>query len=204
MGEGSNGGTITYPSSVRDPLNTVFAIIKLLMLKENGLYELWCKKAGIKYKENFTLCDVMESLPKYTTTGVSEPRALLKIKTKDHAKLKAAFQKEFEADWKKKQAELTKKYGITSYEAIITNGTKERRDVKDYSESGKGGFKILFKDKDNNALAYIWMRGSGTEPVFRILCDVKGDNPDMEKALLEWETELLGRADKYERKENSY
>ena len=196
LGEGSNGGTITYPSSVRDPLNTVFAIIKLLMLKENGLYELWCKKAGIKYKEDFTLCDVMESLPKYTTTGVSEPRALLKIKTKDHAKLKAAFQKEFESDWKTKQAELTKKYGITSYEAIITNGTKEQRDVKDYSLSGKGGLKILFKDKDNNALAYIWMRGSGTEPVFRILCDVKGANPDMEKALLAWETELLRRADK--------
>ena len=196
LGEGSNGGTITYPSSVRDPLNTVFAIIKLLMLKENGLYELWCKKAGIKYKENFTLCDVMESLPKYTTTGVSEPRALLKIKAKDHAKLKAAFQKEFESDWNKKLPEFEKKFDIAKYEAIITNGTKETRDVKDYSLSGKGGLKVLFKDKDDNALAYIWMRGSGTEPVFRILCDVKGDNPEMEKALLEWETELLGLADK--------
>ena len=29
-GEGSNGGTITYPSAVRDPLNTIFAINKLL------------------------------------------------------------------------------------------------------------------------------------------------------------------------------
>lgn len=40
------------------------------------------------------------------------------------------------------------------------------------------------------------MRGSGTEPVFRILCDVKGDKPTMEAELLQWETELLLQADK--------
>ena len=40
------------------------------------------------------------------------------------------------------------------------------------------------------------MRGSGTEPVFRIMCDVKGDNAEMEKALLEWETDLIKKADK--------
>ena len=40
------------------------------------------------------------------------------------------------------------------------------------------------------------MRGSGTEPVFRIMCDVKGDNPQMEKELLQWLTEMLELADK--------
>ena len=40
------------------------------------------------------------------------------------------------------------------------------------------------------------MRGSGTEPVFRIMCDVKGNNPEMEKELLEWETTLIRAADK--------
>ena len=79
---------------------------------------------------------------------------------------------------------------------VITKGTKETRNVKDFSESGKGGLKILFKDKDSKPIAFIWMRGSGTEPVFRIMCDVKGDKPDMEKALLEWETELIKKADK--------
>ena len=39
------------------------------------------------------------------------------------------------------------------------------------------------------------MRGSGTEPVFRILCDVRGSNKQMEEALLAWETELLEKAD---------
>ena len=195
LGEGSNGGTITYPSSVRDPLNTVFAIIKLLMMREDGLFEIWCKKAGIEYKPDFTLTDVLSTLPVYTTTGVSEDRAILKVKNTDHAKLKAAFQKVFEADWEKKKDDLKKKYGICSYEAVITNGTKETRDVKDYSLSGKGGLKIIFKDDAGTPVAFIWMRGSGTEPVFRIMCDVSGDNAEEEKALLAWETELIVKSD---------
>jgi phosphoglucomutase len=195
LGEGSNGGTITYPAAVRDPLNTIFALLKLLMMREGGLYELWCKKAGLKYKEDYTLTDIIESLPKYTTTGVSEPRAVLKVKTTDHAKLKAAFQKAFEADWKQRADQLKKDYGICSYEAVITKGTVETRGVKDWSESGKGGLKIIFKDEAGSPLAFIWMRGSGTEPVFRIMCDVRGDNAEEEKALLAWETELLGKAD---------
>ena len=195
LGEGSNGGTITHPSSVRDPLNTVFALLKLLTIREDGLYELWCKKSGNNFKPDFTLTDILESLPAYTTTGVSEPRAVLKVKTTDHEKLKASFQKVFEKDWKEKKADLEKKFGITSYEAIIPNGTKESRDVKDFSLSKKGGLKILFKDKNDQPLAFIWMRGSGTEPVFRIMCDVKGNKPEEEKELLEWETKLIKEAD---------
>jgi phosphoglucomutase len=40
----------------------------------------------------------------------------------------------------------------------------------------------------------MWMRGSGTEPVFRVLCDVKGYNPQFEAMLLEAETGMLGEA----------
>lgn len=196
LGEGSNGGTITYPSSVRDPLNTIFAIIKLLKMKENGLFQMWCEKSKIPYKEDFTLSDIIKTLPIYTTTGVSEERAILKIKNTDHSKLKANFQQVLEKEWKEKKSELNKKYGISSYSAIITNGTKEKIDVKDFSLSEKGGLKILFKDSQENPLAFIWMRGSGTEAVFRIMCDVKGDNPQMEKELLEWERQLIEKADK--------
>ena len=196
LGEGSNGGTITYPSSVRDPLNTIFAIIKLLLLRENGLYKLWCDKKNIPFNPDYTLTDILDSLPVYTTTGVSEPRAILKVKTMDHALLKKNFQKVFEEQWKEKVVELNKNYGISSYECVITNGTKETRNVIDYSLSGKGGLKILFKDKTGKALAYIWMRGSGTEPVFRVMCDVKGNNPEEEKALLNWEREMIEKADK--------
>lgn len=195
LGEGSNGGTITYPSSVRDPLNTIFAIIKLLLMRENGLFEMWCNKCGIKYNPDYTLTDILETLPKYTTTGVSEPRAVLHVNNTNHSELKAKFQEIFEKEWDAKKSELSKKYGITSWECNITNGTKESKNTKDFSLSGKGGLKVLFKDKDNNSVAFIWMRGSGTEPVFRVMCDVKGDNPEMEKELLAWETEMIEKAD---------
>lgn len=195
LGEGSNGGTITYPSSVRDPMNTIFAIIKLLAIRENGLFQIWCRKADIEYNPNFTLTDVLETLPKYTTTGVSEPRAITHVKTTDHAVLKANFQKVFLDEWNKKQPELVRKFNICSWEAVITNGTKETRDVRDFSLSGKGGLKIIFKDTGDRPIAFIWMRGSGTEPVFRIMCDVKGQKPQVEKDLLKWETEMLEKAD---------
>ncbi len=190
LGEGSNGGTITYPASVRDPLNTIFAILKLLTMRGGGLYELWCKKSGHEYKDDYTLTDILDSLPKYTTTGVSEPRAVLKVTSLDHAQLKRDFQKKFEAEWEK--CPFKEKYGLDSYRSVITNGTKERYDVADWGESGKGGLKIQFLNKEKEPVAFIWMRGSGTEPVFRIMCDVRGSNSQMEKDLLKWETELLG------------
>lgn len=196
LGEGSNGGTITYPSSVRDPLNTIFAILKILVLKEEGLFKLWCDKSGQTYNPDFTLTDILNSLPKYTTTGVSEPRAVLHVTTTDHAQLKSKFQTIFENSFISKKDELNKKFNISSWEARITNGTEETCNVTDFSLSKKGGLKIVFKDTKDNPIAFIWMRGSGTEPVFRVMCDVKGDKPEMEESLLKWETELIQQADK--------
>nr|WP_318706385.1 phosphoglucomutase [uncultured Treponema sp.] len=202
LGEGSNGGTITYPSSVRDPINTIFAFVKLLTIKDTpegkGLFHIWCQLSGQedKYKDDFTLSDVLETLPVYTTTGVSESRAILKISTMDHAKLKGNFQKVFENSFKNGADGLLKKYGISSYKCILTNATTEKVDAKDFSESGKGGLKIQLFENSDKPSAFIWMRGSGTEPVFRIMCDVKGNNPDKEKDLLAWETKMLFEADK--------
>ena len=193
FGEGSNGGTITHPSSVRDPLNTVFAIIKLLSIKK--LYKNWCDLTGAFYSDDFSLTDILDTLPKYTTTGVSESRAVLHIATKDHSLLKSRFQNVFQNEWTLKKDELYEKYKILYWECVITNGTKETRRVTDFSKSGRGGLKIVFYDEENIPVAFIWMRGSGTEPVFRILCDVKGDNPEMERFLLQWETQMLTVAD---------
>lgn len=195
LGEGSNGGTITYPASVRDPLNTVMALAKFLAVKE--AWELWTKARGIPFKSDYTLDDILDSLPKYTTTGVSEKRAILKIKTSDHAALKKNFQKVFEDSFKKDSEGLLKKYGIDSWKASLTNGTKEKLGAADFSKSEKGGLKILFYEKNSSApSSFIWMRGSGTEPVFRIMCDVKGKDAKKEKELLAWETKMLAQADK--------
>ncbi|MBR7064677.1 MAG: phosphoglucomutase, partial [Treponema sp.] len=80
-GEGSNGGSITHPSSVRDPLATLFSIIKLLCI--DGLYLTWCEKIKQKFTEDFTVSDIVNTIPKYTTTQTQELEALLSIKTQD-------------------------------------------------------------------------------------------------------------------------
>ncbi|PIE97606.1 MAG: phosphoglucomutase [Treponema sp.] len=200
LGEGSNGGNITYPSSVRDPLNTVFAILKILLLdskSKTSLFKLWCKASGQQknYKNNFTLSDVMKTLPEYTTTPTQEKRALLKIKTNDHGKLKAMYKSVFEKEWSLKQKELNKKYGICTYKVMATNGVKQIEGLDDFSLSGRGGLKIQFYDKGNAPVGFIWMRGSGTEPVFRVMADIKGDNIEAETELVLWQGKMVAEAD---------
>ncbi len=195
LGEGSNGGNITYPSSVRDPLSSVFALIKLLAIKE--LSYLWYKNCGREnlWNENLTLSDLLESLPEYTTTGVSEERALLYVKAQDKGQLKEKFKILFEKEFIQRQNELKEKYLIEKYDAVLTNGTKEVK-AADSWNNASGGLKVRFFDDSENQLAFIWMRPSGTESVFRVMCDVKGKNASMEKDLLEWETKLIYQADK--------
>lgn len=195
-GEGSNGGNITYPSAVRDPMSTIFAIIKLL--KIDGLYKSWCEKLHWQYKDDFTLTDILDSLPRWTTTGVAEPEAMLHITTSAHAALKQKFQAIFEKAWRAKRKELEKKYGIVSYEAVLTNGTTQTRGATDFSKSGSGGLKLIFFDNSKTPCAFMWMRGSKTEPVFRIVCDVRGKDKhahEEEKALLDWGRKMINQAD---------
>ena len=200
LGEGSNGGNITHPAAVRDPVNTLFALLKLLLIKDTpqklGLFHDWCIRSNQqdKYKPDFSLSDIIATLPEYTTTGVSEKRAVAAVTQSDHAKLKAAYQKVFEAEWSAKKDELKQKWGFEAYEPLCNNGTTETRNISDYSISKKGGLKILLKNARNENLAFLWMRGSGTEPVFRIMCDVKGRNEAEEKELLQWHTDMLLKA----------
>ncbi len=202
LGEGSNGGNITHPAAVRDPVNTLFALIKLLMVKDTatkkGLFHLWCSLSNqeYNYRDDFSLTDILKTLPVYTTTGVSEQRAVLHITKTDHAILKTNFQKIFEKEWDEKKEELKSKYNIHSYIAVSTNGTIETKGITNYSLSKKGGLKIQFIDDRSIPVAFIWMRGSGTEPVFRVMCDIKGDNQKAEAELLDWETQMILKADK--------
>lgn len=201
LGEGSNGGNITHPAAVRDPLNTVFAILKLLAIRDTetkkGLFHLWCSVSGqeSKYKTGFTLADIMHTLPAYVTTSVFEKDAMLAIHTTDHAKLKRNFQKVFMREWNEKKNELHKQFGFTSWVAISNNGTQQTNNLSDFGDSGKGGLKIQFLGVDGKPLAFIWMRGSGTEAVFRILADARGNDISIERYLLSSLTSMVLEAD---------
>jgi phosphoglucomutase len=207
LGEGSSGGIITHPSAVRDPIDTLGAILKILALREGknsqgmGLFEIWCSRSGQKekYRDNFTLTDVLASLPAFTTTGAAADESMLKIKTADHGALKEKYQRIFLRDWDEKKGHFLERYGISEWEAIAYNGMEEKRGISEFKGAGRGGLKIEFSGSPGfcgerkGKKAFIWMRGSGTEPVFRIIADA--ESPELERALIEWQRRMALEAD---------
>jgi len=204
LGEGSNGGNITLPSTVRDPINTIFAFIKILVLRsepgKKGLFEIWCEKLGREdlYRQDVELYNVVDSLPGFTTTSAFEEKAKVSITTMDHAKLKANYEKIFVGEWEQKKDLLSGKFGISSYSVINYEGILAKNGIGSSFRSGleRGGFKVLFSDENGIEQSFIWMRGSGTEPVFRVLADVAGNDIEAEKFLLDWHIDMVKQADK--------
>ncbi|MCX7024944.1 MAG: hypothetical protein NT080_10025 [Spirochaetes bacterium] len=178
MGEGSNGGNITHPEAVRDPLATIAAVIKLLSTRDDGskrgIFRSWLGLLGRDgdYRDDFTLADVVATLPAARTTGAFEERAALRIGTVDPAALKRAFQRVFTREWPSLRGELMARTGADRFDAMATNGTQERRGLVDLGEAGGGGLKLQFSRPDGSPVAFMWLRGSGTEPVLRVVVDV--------------------------------
>jgi phosphoglucomutase len=201
LGEGSAGGNITHPSAVRDPVNTVLSLIKLLAIRSEGerkgFFELWLHLSGQaeSYRPDFTLADVIASLPAFVSTGTYSPEAMLTVRTADHGLLKSRYQRIFLREWEERKGFLGKRYGITGWEAAAYNGMEEQRGIADFSIAGKGGLKISFVNRAGRRTACIWMRGSGTEPVFRVMADVEGPDRRMERDFIEWQRRMVGEAD---------
>jgi phosphoglucomutase len=201
LGEGSAGGNITYPAEVRDPINTIMAIVKLLTIRgtndKPGLFNIWCDRSKKPefYRSDFKLTDILNSLPPFVTTGAYTDDAVLRIHTTDHVLLKRRYESIFRREWEGRKDELKERYGITGWEAFSYVGTEEQRVFSDFGASGKGGLKISFLREDTVSIACIWMRGSGTEPVFRIMADTEGQNEIFERNLLDWQRGMLIEAD---------
>jgi phosphoglucomutase len=208
LGEGSNGGNITYPSAVRDPLATLFALIKLLTIRgpdRKGFFRIWLERANDDYSsarhqsitteadDNFTLSDIIASLPRFYTTGVSTPEAKLNVVTADHRLLKEKYQKIFLAEWEEKKAGLGR-YGISGFEARACIGSEEKRNLEHFGDAETGGLKIVFRSPDKKDKAFIWMRGSKTESVFRIMADA--EEAELERELIMWQRDMVRKAEK--------
>jgi phosphoglucomutase len=199
LGEGSAGGNITHPSAVRDPLHTVLALTKLLSLRTTskgpGLFELWCTASAQaeRYHPHFDMSDVIASLPPYATTGAYSPEAALNVISTDHGALKSRYQSIFAREWKERADDFNARYGIHHWEASAYNRIEERKGIADFGDAGRGGLKICFYNVHNKAIASIWMRGSATEPVFRVMADA----PDrrIERELIEWQRRMVTEAD---------
>ena len=201
LGEGSNGGVITHPAGVRDPLNTVTAILKLLYLRDEGdlpgPFRLWLERSGqgSSYRDGFGLADVLASLPRFATTSVFEDRAALRVRSRDHASLKNAYESIFRKAWPDLARSLERYCGRLSWKALSSTGTAERELAGRFGESGSGGLKILLTDEAGADAGFLWMRGSGTEPVFRVMADICGSDPAVESLLLERHAAMVREAD---------
>jgi phosphoglucomutase len=199
-GEGSNGGSIIHPSAVRDPLNTALAILKLLAVKSAknrpGLFELWCNQSNQThlYHPGYCLSDIIASLPPFATTGAYDHEALLQITAENHSVLKNRYQEIFLRDWDARKTSLHANYGICKWEVYAYNGIEEKKGIAHFGDSGRGGLKICFFDEAGRAVGSIWMRGSATEPVFRVMADA--ESRDLERELIQWQRSMVLEADK--------
>jgi phosphoglucomutase len=196
MGEGAAGGCIVYPQSVRDPLQTVTALLKLLRIcsknGRKGFFDLWRSRSGAMppFSNDFTLSDIIESLPAFSTTSAYSAEARLPVSNDDGGALKERYQEIFLREWRVKK-DIFRGMGICGWEAAAYNGCVERRGIKKFGDAGRGGLRICFFNENGTDCASLWMRGSGTEPVFRIMADIDGAKPYIERRFLAWHRDMV-------------
>jgi len=199
LGEGSNGGNITHPGMVRDPLSTVLGFIKLLRLKgvlETFRSRLPAEAAGKLTASVPSLEQLTQALPAYSSTGSYEKRSLVEIESRDHDTLKTRYEAIFRRRWSEELGpDLAGRLGVAGYSFVNYEGVREIPGPGGRSGDGRGGFKVLLTDKNGRQLGFLWMRGSRTEPVFRVMADVAAE-PSEERYLLEIHRDILHQADK--------
>jgi phosphoglucomutase len=202
LGEGSNGGNITHPSAVRDPINTILSLVKLLSIRsregKQGFFEIWCdlSEQAETWRPNFSLEDIIASLPAFVSTSTSSPESQIQVQTPDYEGLKNRYQELFLRDWEEQKDRIKSRYGVSGWEAAAYQGLEERRGISRFGDAGRGGLKINFLNSSGTPVAFIWMRGSATEPVFRIMADAEGSDKRIERNLIEWQRRMVAEADK--------
>ena len=203
LGEGSNGGNITHPATVRDPLNTIFSLVKLIVFTgrndPSNLFARWCRKSAspLPDQQIFSLHEVIDSLPAFITTSAYEAEAIMRIRSTDHAGLKLKYENIFLEEWDRKKDFLRAEYGIHTWREVNYEGVETKAGFGPGFRTGgeKGGLKIIFSNLSGEDTDFLWMRGSGTEPVFRVLADTAGNDQLRHDWLLQWHRGMIERAD---------
>lgn len=205
LGEGSNGGNITQPSEVRDPMATLMSALKLIYVGDvdgrPGLASIWRERRSrvgdgedsVELKAVPTLGELLRSVPSFTTTATSEPGALMTVSSEDHGRLKREIESRFEAQFATRIAGVPG-VGVDSYRFVNYEGMDVRPGAGNRTGDQRGGLKMLLSCRGRD-VAFLWVRGSKTEPVFRLLVDVEGENREAERSLLQWLRELVSTAD---------
>lgn len=200
LGEGSNGGVIVHPSRVRDPLNTVTALLKLLRLpKMPGVlnpFEDWCRRSSQSslYRDDYGAADILASLPVFTTSSVSSEKSKMKVSCTEEGLLRTKWTDIFNLQWNIHAEGLRKIYDFHSWIQLNNRGMNSTQGPG--PRDSNGGLKIVFRDKKQHDVGFLWMRGSKTEPVFRLIAEIKDARPEAEAALIAWHRAMVSEADR--------
>lgn len=194
LGEGSNGGNITHPGKVRDPLNTLMSLLKLLSSPIRFATIMGARDAS---SDPPSIAKALSALPPRTITGLFSEDALIRITTTDQGLLKSAYERIFLTDYAKLSRELEKRFGICGWREEQTEGMVIRvgTGAAYRRPPMRGGLKIVFSDAEGADTDFIWMRGSGTEPVLRLMADALGHDQKRHDYLLSWQRSIIERAD---------
>jgi phosphoglucomutase len=142
---------------------------------------------------DFTLADIIESLPAFVTTNAYSEQAVLRLPECDAVKLKQRYQAVFADEWAARQREAAE-YGFVKARVEGYVGENSLVEPRDWGTVGRGGLRIVFEDAAGEDVAAIWWRQSGTEPLVRVAADVAGNDAAKEQQLLEWQRDMLLRA----------
>ncbi|MGI6432592.1 MAG: phosphoglucomutase [Sphaerochaetaceae bacterium] len=189
LGEGSNGGTISHPAKVRDPLNMILTLVKLL-----GSQHRYTHITGLTTSPS--IADALQTLPKRRVTGTTEPLAMMILSSVDYGELKKRYERLFIASWEQRKAVLLNQFGIDDYRCEQTEGTLCRHGIGEAFRTAPytGGLKMVFLNQKGEDTDFLWLRPSGTEALLRVAVDAKGENPLRYTYLLNWQRELLQKA----------
>ncbi len=191
LGEGSNGGNITEPAKVRDPLNSAMTFLKFL--SDEKLYHFIMESLGGEVSKP-SIKALLEILPVYTTTPAFSTLAKMQVKHKDYRRMKSEYERLLREEYPLQNLEAE---GISGYEIHQTEGIVERIGEGNDFRSGecKGGLKVVFLDENREHLGFMWLRPSGTEPLLRVEVDLKGKKEALHDKLLSWQRSLIEKAD---------
>lgn len=197
-GEGSNGGSIVFPHTVRDPLTTLLGILRLCYLKKDGI--LLARQTLEKMRsfhgessptnDAHLLENILEKFNQFRSTPVFQREALIDLKLTHLPKgkikkLKQLLIKKCWEDNGRTIKDLLENENITikvkqylgHQEKSITNKT-QLNSIKD-----NGGIVIYFYEKKHSktkmlAKGFWWMRTSQTESKLRCATEWSAENSE--------------------------
>ena len=111
----------------------------------------------------------------------------MKVSSQDWHELKGAYEKILLSEIEDNMPEGTSSYEIRQY-----GGSDEKKGPGDYLS---GGYKVLFLDEEGNPVSSIWLSRSRTEPVVRVMADVRNADMKEHERLLSWQRSMVERAD---------